>query len=198
MVLNPSSEWFLSVQFLGFAVVAVFLLALILKARARFRRKYPDLRNIGLREVLRGLGSETGRIVIRGDPATAILGLTGLMLLIGLFLLVPLETFSSSPSYAHLQRTSASEAVWGLGLCSLAVLKLLLLGYSSIESIPFSPTAFYLSTLLNAIMTLVYFNIALGVLVSNVAGFGWVTYLFLAAGSLWCAARRLRQAQGGR
>lgn len=198
MVFDPGSGWFLLAQFGGFAVVGFFLFALILKARSRFRRKHPDYRDIEFREVVSGLASETGRIIMTGDPAVAILGLTSLMFFIGVFLLVPIETFASSQSYAYLQRTPASESVWGLGLCSLAVAKLLLLGYCSIERIPFSPTAFYLSTLLNALMTLVYFNIALGVLVSNGAGFGWITYLFLAAGSLWCAARRLRQAQGGR
>lgn len=195
---SPAAGWFLAAQFGGFAVIALLVFAGILRARTRFRRRHPDFKSVGLIDITKGLINEANRIFLTGDPAPAILWLTTLLFFIGLFLIHPLETFGSTKTYAYLDRTFATESVWGFGLTALAVCKLALLGYCSIDRTPFSPTAFYTSVIVNLLMALIYFNIALGSLFSNSASFGWIVYFALTGGSLWCSARRLRQAQGGR
>lgn len=198
--MTATSGIFLALEFGGFAVGAFFFCVIILRGRSRWVRKRRGKLNerISIGHVLKALRQEIHFTIMSGSPVPVILGTTFLTIGIGFQLLTPADTFSSSQSYAYLDRTYANEITWGYGLVFIGIIKLLLVGYNAVEREVFYPTSLYISAIVNALLSLVWLNITLGILVSNSKGFGWIVYLGLALANLWCSARRLRQAQGGR
>ena len=181
------------------AELAVLLLvyAVIIIWAAR-RRRGVKPRKITASQAWAAFKAEVWRIVTHGDPAPSILMLSLLMVAIGVRLLLPADTFGSTNAYDYLEQATLGEVVWGGGFLMLGLTKLALLGYNAVPAAGPHRLSYYFGAGVNTFMTVVWCNVALGVLVSNPASFGFLTYFALAGISGWSATRRLRQGHGGR
>lgn len=188
---------FLLVELGVFGVVSVFSIIVLVRARQRWLKQHNRREPVTVRELVDTLAREVSETFWLGDPRPVILWMSTVTLAIGMFLLLPLDSFSQVRAYAYLAETPFDETAWAYTLITLSVLKFLLFAFNGVRRERRDPTSLYLATLLLILMAIVWANIALGVAFSSYESFGWVVYVLFSAAHLWCASRRLHQARGG-
>lgn len=96
---------------------------------------------------------------------------------IGLWLLLPFDTFESSPTFAVF--SILPEWLWGSVLLALGVLHLSALRSGDLDSRRRSATIGYL----------VWFSFAVTFVTTNPPAIGWLAFLIAGLAQLWCSLR---------